>query len=137
MAIWIAAGPGQGLAERQAAAFATVAAKYPEAQEAMQRSGKPMDVSDPALAKQIETEYALLLTAEMNFRVQPVADELKRRGFVVTVFEGMPSVTAILPKSVIVELSHRDDVSMIYLIEANKHTELGPATSNTSGFVKE
>jgi hypothetical protein len=137
VAIWIAAGPGQSLAEQQAAAFATVAAKYPEAQEAMQRSGKPMDVSDPVLARQIEAEYVALINAEMNTRVQPLVDELKRRGFVVTVFEGMPSVTATLPKSVIIELSQRDDVSAIYLIEEGSHPELASATPEALASAKD
>lgn len=128
VAIWVTAGPGQSLAERQAAAFAAVAAKYPEAREAMQRSGKPMDVNDPVLAKQIEAEYIALMKAEMNARIQPLVNELKQRGFAVTVFEGMPSITAVLPKSTIIESSRRDDVSAIYLIEEGSHPELDLAT---------
>jgi hypothetical protein len=137
VAIWVVAGPGQTLTERQAAAFATVAAKHPEAREAMQRLGKPMDVSDPDLAKQIEAEYAALMTSGISTRVQPLVDELERQGFTVTVFEGMPSLTATLPKNVILELSQRDDVSAIYLIEESSHPEQDFATPNVSVPIKE
>lgn len=51
--IWVVAPPGKSLAEQEVAAFATLAAKYPQAREAMERGGKPMDVDDPGLAKQI------------------------------------------------------------------------------------
>nr|MBC7245513.1 hypothetical protein [Chloroflexota bacterium] len=53
MTIWVVAPPGQSLAERQAAIFAELANRYPEAQAAMEWSGKPMDVNDPALAERI------------------------------------------------------------------------------------
>jgi hypothetical protein len=117
VAIWMAAGPQQSLPDLHAAAFATLAAEYPQAKAAMQRSGKPMDVADPTLARQIDAEYMSILSDKMNARTQPLITELKLRNFAVTTFDGMPSFTAVLPKSVIMELSKREDVSAIYLAE--------------------
>lgn len=127
VAVWVAAQPGRTLAEQQEAAFAALAAKYPEAKAALKRSGKPMDVDDPELACRIEAEYAALLAAETRVRVQPVVTELERQGFTVTAYEGMPSFTAVLPKWMIVRLSKRDDVGAIYLIEAEEQPALDSA----------
>jgi hypothetical protein len=127
VAVWVAAQPGRTLAEQQESAFAALAAKYPEAKAALERSGKPMDVDDPELALRIEAEYAILLTAEMKARIQPMVVELERRGFTVTTYDGMPSFTAVLPKWMIIRLSKRDDVSAIYLIEESSHPELDSA----------
>lgn len=57
VAVWMASQPQNTLADLQEAALAVIAAKYPEAQAAIERSGKPMDVDDPELARQIETDY--------------------------------------------------------------------------------
>lgn len=79
VAVWMAAQPGQTtLADQQEAAFAALAAKYPEAKVALTRSGKPMDVDDPELAHRIEAEYIALLTAETKARVQPLVRELEQ-----------------------------------------------------------
>src|SRR5215213_3465353 len=56
----VAAGPGQSLGEREIAARAALAAKYPEARAAIARHGKPMDVDDQALSAQIYKEYIAL-----------------------------------------------------------------------------
>lgn len=127
VAVWMAAGPGQTLAEQQEAAFATLAAQYPEAKTALERSGKPMDVDDPELAQRIEAEYVALLNAGTRVRTQPLVAELERRGFAVTAYEGLPSFTAVLPQREILELAHRADVSSIYLVEAEKHLEMDSA----------
>ena len=124
VAIWVVAGPGQSLAEQQTAAFATLAARYPEARAALERFGKPMDVSDPALRQRIEAEYIELLNAQAEARSRSLLTELTHRGFTITTYPGMPSFTAILPKRVILELSQRSDVSAIYLVEAEAKPEL-------------
>ena len=127
VAVWMAAGPGQTLAEQQEAAFATLAAKYPEAKAALERSGKPMDVDDPELAQRIEAEYVALLNAETRVRTQPLVTELERSGFTVIAYEGLPSFTAVLPQREILKLAHRADVSSIYLVEAKKQLEMDSA----------
>lgn len=127
VAVWMAAQPGRTLAEQQQVAFTTLAARYPEAQAALARSGKPMDVDDPELAQRIEAEYVALLEAETNARVQPLVRELEQQGFSVTAYEGLPTFTAILPKRVILFLAHRADVSSIYLVEARKQIEMDSA----------
>jgi hypothetical protein len=127
VAVWVAAGTGQSLAEQQAAAFATLAARYPEVREAIERFGKPMDVSDPALRQRVEDEYIALLATQPEMRTRLLITELERRGFTITAYTGMPSFTAILPKRVILELAHRPEVSAIYLVEAEAQPELDSA----------
>jgi len=127
VAIWVAAGPGQSLAEQQAAAFATLAARYPEVRAALERFGKPMDVNDPALRQRIEAEYIELLNAQTEVRSRPLITELTHGGFTVTTYPGMPSFTAVLPKRVILELARRPDVSAIYLVETEEQPALDSA----------
>lgn len=131
VAVWVAAGPGQSLAEQQIAASATLAARYPEVRAALERFGKPMDVSDPALRQRIEAEYIELLNAQVEVRSRPLITELTRRGFTITTYPGMPSFTAILPKRVILELVRRSDVSAIYLVEAEAKPELDSAVPSS------
>jgi len=124
VAIWMVARPGQTLAEQQQAAFATLAARYPEAAAAMARSGAPFDVDDRALAGRIYAEYLELMKVGAQARTQPLATELARRGFAVTTYADLPSVTSRLPKRVIEELSKREDVASIYLIEEKEQPAL-------------
>jgi len=131
VAIWVAASPGQNLAEQQAAAFTVLAARYPEVQAAIDRFGKPMDVNDPVLRQHVESEYLALLADQMEARTRPLVTELERRGFAITTYPGLPSFTAVLPKHVILELSQRPDVSAIYLTEVEAEPELDSAVPTT------
>jgi len=118
VAVWMTAPQGKTMTEQQQTAFATLATKYPEAQSAMERSGKPMDVSDPALARRIESDYVALLNAGMKSRTQHLVTELQQRGFTVTTYDGMPAFATLVPKSVILELNRREDVGSIFLVGA-------------------
>ena len=102
--IWVAALPGKSLTEQQAAAFATLAARYPQEREAMERSGKPMDVDDPTLTERIYDEYVQILNAEVASRIQPLVETLEAQGFAVRTAEGLPAVTVTLPRRAIKEL---------------------------------
>ncbi len=126
--IWVSAPPGRSLAEQQAAAFATLEERYPQARAAMERSGKPMDVDDPALAERIYEEYVQILNAETASRIQPLVQALEAQGFTVRTVEGLPAVTATLPRMVIEEVAARDDVGAIYLSEGGwRHLLLNSA----------
>jgi hypothetical protein len=114
----IAAGPGQSLGEREIAARAALAAKYPEARAAIDRHGKPMDVADPALAAQIYKEYVALIDGDLPQRIVPVVAALKAQGFAVRTTAGLPAVTVSLPKAVVLTLAQRGDVGTIFLAEA-------------------
>lgn len=131
VAIWVAASPGKSLAEQQTAAFAALAARYPQARAAIEHGGKPMDVSDPGLRQRIETDYAVLMAAQTEARVGPMVAELEHQGFALTTYAGMPSFTAVLPKRVILELARQSDVSTIYLTEAEVQLELDSAVPTT------
>lgn len=124
VAVWVAARPGKSVADQQEAVFAVLAARYPKAKAAMEQSGKPMDVDDPELVERIYAEYIELLDAETLTRTRPLVIALEQQGFTVTIYKGMPSFTSILSKQVILELSQREDVSSIYLIEAEKQQEM-------------
>ena len=118
--IWVAAPSGKSLAEQQAAAFATLADRYPQAREAMERGGKPMDVDDPALAERIYEEYVQILNAEAASRIQPLVKALEAQGFGVRTSPGLPAVTVTLSKRIIQMLAARDDVGVIYLSEGGQ-----------------
>ena len=105
--------------------YAELAARYPEAAQAMAQSGKPFDVADPVLAEEIWETYQQLSQAEFEaaaeraaLRAQPVIDWLQQQGFAVETFAGTSPPTAILPKRVILELAQRDDISNLWLGEA-------------------
>jgi len=118
--IWVIAQAGKGLAEQQASAFATLATRYPQAREAMEHSGKPMDGDDPALAERIYEEYVQILNADAASRIWPLVKALEAQGFVVRTSPGLPAVTATLPKRIIQMLAARDDVGVIYLSEGGQ-----------------
>ncbi len=94
----------------------------------MENSGQPMNVSDPELRQRIKAEYAAMMADQVEVRVQPLLSELWRRGFTVTAYTGMPSLTLIAPKWLISELAQRADVSTIYLIESKEQPALNSAT---------
>lgn len=131
VAIWLAPTSQRTLADIQETALLTLASKYPEAQTALSASGKPFDVNDPVLAEKIEADYLTILNTAMEARVTPLATELTKRGYTVTLCKGIPTITTNLPKSVIIELSSRSDVGIIYLIEAKPEPELDSAVPNT------
>jgi hypothetical protein len=114
--IWVADPPGKTSADFRQQAFATLAAKYPEAATAFERSGIPFLVADKELAQRIRTEYFEMLDAEMLDWVQPLATELEQQGFTIRIFEGMPAFTALLPKHAILGLSDHSGVGTIYFL---------------------
>lgn len=131
VAIWLATSSQNTLADIQETILLNLASKYPETQIVMSTSGKPFDVKDSALAEKIEAEYLTALNAAMEARVTPLATELTKQGYIVTVYKGTPSITTNLPKSVIIRLSSRSDIGTIYLIEAKPSPELDSAVTNT------
>jgi hypothetical protein len=86
----------------------------------MERSGKPMDVDDPALAERIYEEYVQILNGEAVTRIHPLVEALGAQGFAVRTAEGLPAVTVTLPKQSIEVLAARDDVGVIYLSEGGR-----------------
>lgn len=113
--IWMTAPPQQSLADLEVIAIATLTAKYPEAKAAVAQGKKPMEVADPALAKQIEDEYSAIIQSQVQSRVQPLVLELEKQGFSVDALAGLPSFIATLPKKVILELNQREEVATIDL----------------------
>lgn len=125
--IWVVAEPGKSLPELEAEAFAALGAKYPQAAEAIARGGKPMDVDDPELAKQIYQEYVNFLDAQAARRIVSLVETLEAQGFTVRPAKGLPAVTALLPKRVILEIADRGDVGTVYLAEGEVRLMLDTA----------
>ena len=77
VAIWVTGRPKRSEQEL----FTELAAKYPEAQAALERSGKPFDVGDPDLINEIEAEYVRLLEADTQERTSSLVRHLEKRGY--------------------------------------------------------
>ena len=123
VAVWVAGGPKRSQEEL----YAALAAKYPEAQAALERSGNPMDVGDYELTNEIEAEYVRMLEADVQERIQPLVRYLEDQGYAVTTFGALPSIAVTLPKAAILELVKRADVGAVYLSGKEEQTELDSA----------
>jgi hypothetical protein len=123
VAIWAAGSPKRSQDE----IYASLASKYPEAEQALQLSGKPFDVPDPKIASQLEAEYMAILAEDTRAQVRPLVDSIQAHGYSVTAFDALPAIAVTLPKSVILEIAKRDDVGMIYLVGRMQRAELDTA----------
>ena len=123
IAAWVAGGPKRSEEEL----YAALAAKYPEAQTALERSGKPMDVDDRELGRKIEAEYVRMLEVDVQERIQPLMRYLQGQGYAVTTFGALPSIAVTLPKAAILELVERPDVGAVYLSGKEAQPELDSA----------
>jgi subtilisin family serine protease len=116
--VWMASQSGEKtITDYQETAFAALAEKYPEAETAMKNSGIPFVMADRELARRIRAEYFEMLNTETTLRTQRLTTELNQRGFAVTSHRGMPALSGVLPKYVILELNNRSDIGAIYLLE--------------------
>jgi hypothetical protein len=113
--IWVVAGPGQSMIERQAAAYAMIAAKYPEARAALEQHGNPMAVPDLALSRQIRKEYDELVAAPVAMQVQPLMEALQAQGYTPKFINGLPVVWVSLSKQELLQIEQRNDVGAIDL----------------------
>ncbi len=68
-----------------------------------------MDIDDPVLAEQIYKEYVALVEARVPQSVQPVVDALAAQGFVAHTSPGLSTITAGIPKRMVMELAQRED----------------------------
>ncbi len=128
--IWVVAQPEKSLTDQQATAFATLAARYPEAQEALAHSGKPMDVDNPALSAYLYNKYVQILDDEVASRIHPLVQMLEAQESAVATAPGLPAVTVTLSRRVIEEIAMRRDVGMIYLAnEGQRRSLLNSAVS--------
>jgi len=124
--IRVAGDPTSSISEVQAAAIATVTAKYLEAQMAVERGGKPVDVGDPVLADHIYTDYMVALDIGMAQREQQLAEAqralaeaLEAQGISIQARDGL-SLQVTLTKQDILRFEERADVGTISLVEADR-----------------
>lgn len=123
VAIWFTGDPTRTDKER----YGILASQYPEAKEALDHSDKPFGVNDLELNRKLEAEYQKMLADDMLVIVKPLADDLVAQGYEVTIFDGMPSIAVILPKTKILDITTRIDVGSIYLIEEKPETIIDTA----------
>lgn len=123
VAIWVVSGNARTEAQR----YADVAAQFPEASVALASGGVPWAVADPALAARIRQTYRRMLAEETGAQVRPLVDYLDQQGIEARWVEGMPSVSALLSLATILEVADREDVAIIYLVDAPPSTEIDGA----------
>ncbi|HLF27782.1 MAG TPA: S8 family serine peptidase [Anaerolineae bacterium] len=131
--LWVAAGSAQALADQEAAALATLTAKYPEARAVVLGSDAPLDVSDPARPERIQAEYEDLMDANVAGRVQPLLQTLQAQGVKARTYEGIPALTVPLSKAAILLLEQRPDVGAINLADSGKYRLALDSAHKTNG----
>lgn len=106
--------PGLSFGEREAAVRVALAAKYPEARRAIEQGGRPTDGVDILQSEKIYQEYLAFIDETLPQRIQPIVQELRARGLQPRTFQGIPAVTASIPKRLIMMLSKRPDIGIIF-----------------------
>jgi subtilisin family serine protease len=131
--VWMASRfQGKTLADHRQTAFAALAEKYPAAETAMENFGRPFAVDDRELGRRIRAEYFEMLNTETTLRTQPLMTKLNQQGFAVTSHRGMPALSGVLPKYVIIlELNNRSDIGAIYLLEDKFQPALNVSVPST------
>jgi hypothetical protein len=89
----------------------SLAAKFPEAQKALERVGNPFEVNDLDLIMKIKQEKMRLLENNIQGQIKPLVDDLEAGGYKVTKYPGTPYLAVTLPKKAILELAQRSDVA--------------------------
>ena len=131
--IWVTSEPGKDMHQIEAEAFAVLADKYPEAQEAMEKSGVAYDVEDAELGKKLLKEYIQLIRAPIEKRKQPLLETLEAAGFESTSPKGLPAIYVSLTKKDLLDIADRDDVGFISLDEGFIEQETLDSSVPSSG----
>jgi subtilisin family serine protease len=128
--LWTAAGAGQRLDQVEQTAQAALAAKYPEVRAALDRGASPLAVTDDALSNRINKEYLALIEAVMARRREALVKTLTEQGIATTRTEGLPAITATLPKRAILALAQRADIGKLALMEGEVQLLLDSAVQS-------
>lgn len=124
VAIWVAGKPKHSQEEL----FELLAQQYPQAREALNRTGWPFDVGDYQLIMEMNKAYLDMLNRDTIQIVQPLVDYLQAKGYKVTTFYGIQMISAQLTKAAIIEVAERTDVGAINYEDNTVIPELGIAT---------
>ncbi|MFQ5814299.1 MAG: S8 family serine peptidase [Anaerolineae bacterium] len=117
------------------AILAQLKTKYPQVASRLLLERPWRGVTDKALAAQIRADYFQLLEEAHLARQKPLAQLLRAQGYVVKVHRGTPSLSARLPKHVILQIEQRPNVARIYLIEGKLVPLLDSAIPTARGNV--
>lgn len=123
VAIWVGGERGHSREE----VYAILARRYPEVQQALAHHLSPFDVGDPTLSRQIRVEYEQMRQEDIAARVRPLVVALESQGTTVETHLLLPAVTATLSKKTILKVADREDVQIIYLVEAEEEPVLNTA----------
>lgn len=96
------------------AIWAQLNTRYPGFNFPTIKPGDPSAIGDLELAQEIYDEYSRLLIEANLAKEGPLAEALRARGYWVKTHEGLPAISTVLPKEVILEVAQREDVSTIY-----------------------
>lgn len=113
VAIWVTNGKERSQEEL----FDTLGSMFPEARQAQLAHGKPWLVNDEELADEIRSAYHELLLEDTQQRLASLIVALEEEGISVQSFGSMPAVVATLTKAQVIQISQRNDVGMIFLVE--------------------
>ncbi|NOX60719.1 MAG: hypothetical protein GXP42_02025 [Chloroflexi bacterium] len=127
VAIWAA---GQNKQPSKQELYEILAARWPEAAEAMRQGRKPMQVSDRELAREIYRTYLMLLAEDIEKRVAPVLQQLASYGIEAEHREGEPIVYATVSKEILSQIANHPAVDYIFYHETRVRPETeGPVST--------
>ncbi|MCL7453988.1 MAG: hypothetical protein M8467_13175 [Anaerolineae bacterium] len=116
------------------AILAQLRAKYP--QVSLELPERPwVAVQDRSLSAKVEADYFQLLQEAHLAKQEDLARSLQAQGYTVRLHRGIPSLVAKLPKSAILEIAQRADVTGLYLIEGKLNLLLDKAIPTARGNV--
>lgn len=118
--IWVAGEPERSRDEL----YATLADLYPEAQEAVNKGGKPFDVDDYDLMMEIKRKYLGLIAEDYRKIVESTVAHLEAKEYEVVTVDGIPNIFTKMSKSSILEMSTESLVGVFYLAEGKTKPEM-------------
>ncbi len=121
--IWVAGELERSEQDR----YSALATMYPEAQEALERSGNPFDVGDYDLSMEISREHLRMIAEDTKKLLAPAVERLNALGYEATTAEGMPYVFATLSKAAILGIEPETWVGSIYLADQSEEPEIDTA----------
>ncbi len=106
-----------------------LAARYPQAAEAIAEGRRPWRVEDKELSKEIRAAYFAELDKNAKTRITPILAMLKRYEESVEQQMGVPSIVAEIPKKMILKLDRHPAVARIFYYSDETEPEMDGATS--------
>jgi hypothetical protein len=123
VAIWVAGAPERS----QQDLYDILAGMYPQAREALERSGNPFDVGDHDKMMEIKRTYLQMVREDNEQIISVAVSYFRSLDIEVVIGEGIPTVFAPLSKARIIDLEYQPWVGKIYLADADTKAEMDSA----------